>query len=58
MRDPKNLGQALLDIASRHMPAEVLRFVAQGIAIPQAGACRNQRKKESGEDPEHDARVD
>jgi hypothetical protein len=35
MRDPKNLGQALLDIASRHMPAEVLRFVAQG--VPQPG---------------------
>jgi hypothetical protein len=35
MRDPENLGQALLDIASRHMPAEVSRFVAQG--VPQPG---------------------
>jgi len=35
MRDPKSLGQSLLDIASRHMPAEVARFVAQG--VPQPG---------------------
>jgi hypothetical protein len=35
MRDPKSLGQALLDIVSRHMPAEVSRFVTQG--APQAG---------------------
>jgi hypothetical protein len=35
MRDPKPLGQALLDVAMRHMPAEVARFIAQG--VPQPG---------------------
>jgi hypothetical protein len=35
MRDPKDVGQRLLDIATRHMPAEVARFVTQG--VPQPG---------------------
>src|ERR1700754_874181 len=35
MRDPKDVGQGLLDIATRHMPAEVARFVTQG--VPQPG---------------------
>jgi hypothetical protein len=35
MRDPNSLGPALLDIVSRHMPADVSRFVAQG--VPQPG---------------------
>jgi hypothetical protein len=36
MRDAKTTGQALLDVAMRHMPGEVARFIAQG--VPQAGA--------------------
>lgn len=35
MRDPKSTGQALLDVAMRHMPDEVARFIAQG--VPQPG---------------------
>ncbi|HKU40061.1 MAG TPA: EboA domain-containing protein [Polyangiales bacterium] len=35
MRDPKPVGQALLDVAARHMPPEVLQFVRQG--VPEAG---------------------
>jgi hypothetical protein len=34
MRDPNGLGQALLELASRHMPPDVLRFVTQG--VPEA----------------------
>ena len=34
MRDPKSLGQALLSLASRHMPPDVLRFVTQGVPEP------------------------
>jgi hypothetical protein len=35
MRDPKSLGQALLEITSRHLPAAVSRFIAQG--VPEVG---------------------
>jgi hypothetical protein len=31
MRDPKSVGQALLDVSARHMPPEVLQFVKQGV---------------------------
>src|SRR5262245_43208696 len=31
MRDPKSVGQALLDVCARHMPPEVLQFVTQGV---------------------------
>ena len=31
MRDPKSVGQTLLDVSARHMPPEVLQFVRQGV---------------------------
>ncbi len=35
MRDPKQLGQALLELAAPHLPPDVLRFVKQG--VPELG---------------------
>jgi len=35
MQDPKSLGLALMDVATRHLPQDVLRFVQQG--VPEAG---------------------